>query len=327
MKQVRLRRRPAGQITTGDFVVDGMAELGETAGRVVTRTTHISLDPYLALRMRAEIPERSDGPPYPIVGRTIGEVVDPGFSEFAVHDTVLGFGQWRAYDARPAADLRRIDIGAVPVAAHLGAVGHSGFTAWLGLSIGKAAEGETFVVSGAAGAVGSVAGQLAKQRGCRVIGIAGGADKVDRVVGELGFDACLDHRVPDLAGRLRELAPDGIDLHFENVGANTLDPVLANMRRRGRIVLCGLMQHYQDVAPVALRNFRLFLERSIRLEPFSIYDHQDRFNQAYRDLIGAAQAGALRFTQTVTEGMDQVPGAFVAMLGARGIGKHVAKVG
>jgi len=326
MKEVYLLRRPVEAITEHDFLVARAPALVPGQGEVLTKTLYISLDPYLALRMRREIPDQLSGPPYPIVGRTIGQVIEAGSSGFAEGDLVLGFGRWRTYDARPAGDLRRIDPSDTPPAAYLGALGHSGFTAWLGLAIGLPKASETFVVSGAAGAVGSIAGQLAKQRGCRVIGIAGGAAKCEQVITELGFDDCLDHQQPDLSGRLRTLAPNGIDLHFENVGSKTLDPVLANMRPRSRIVLCGLVQHYQDAAPISFANFRLLLERSIRLEPFSIYDHQDQAERAQQELIAAVRSGSLRFAQTVTEGIDQVPKAFVAMLAGQGTGKHLALV-
>jgi len=328
MQEILLARRVDGQITAADFEARETAGPSESHdGLVGTRTTHISLDPYLALRMRKGIPDAGNGPPYPIVGRTIGEVMEPGASDFRRGDHVLGFGRWASEDWRLAADLRKVDLDAAPPEAHLGIAGHSGFTAWLGVRLAGLRSGECFVVSGAAGAVGSVAGQLAKRSGCRVVGIAGGREKASWVVEALGFDACIDHRRPDFAEALAASLPGGADIHFENVGAAMLDPMLGLMKRRGRMMLCGLMQHYQNADPVALRNFRAILERSIRIEPFSIYDHEELASTARNELIAEVGAGGLRFKCSTTHGLDHVPEAFVAMLEGRGIGKHIAVVG
>lgn len=326
MKRVGLVRRPLGEISADDFVVDEIAEPTAAAGEVITRTRLVSLDPYLVLRMRGDFCDDPAGPPYPIVSRTIGEVLDPGTSGYARGDFLLGFGAWSEIDRRPSRDLRRVEpLGGLPLSVHLGALGHSGFTAWLGLEIGELRSGEVVCVSGAAGAVGSTVGLLAKARGCRVIGIAGGADKTERLVRDHGFDVALDHRLPDLGGRLIAAAPDGIDLHFENVGAATLDPVLAAMRTGGRVVLCGMVQHYESTAPVILQNFRRFFGHRVRLLPFSIYDHEERFADAHRDLARLLEGRVI--AETVTSGgIEALPAAFVAMLRGTGMGKHVAAI-
>lgn len=326
MKRVALVRRPIGEISADDFIVDEIASPTGAAGEVVTRTRLISLDPYLVLRMRGDFCDDPAGPPHPIVSRTIGEVLDPGTSGFARGDFVLGFGAWSEIDRRPSEALRRVEpIGGLPLSAHLGALGHSGFTAWLGLEIGDLKSGDVVCVSGAAGAVGSVVGLIAKARGCRVVGIAGGREKTERLVRDYGFDIALDHRLPQLGRRLIAAAPGGIDLHFENVGTATLDPALSAMRKGGRVVLCGMVQHYESDAPVILENFRRFFDRRVRLLPFSIYDHEDRFAEAHRDLTRLLEGRVI--AETVTSGgIEALPAAFVAMLRGAGMGKHVAAI-
>jgi len=326
MKEVRLARASRGAIIEADFAIVEFPEPEPAPGTIITRTLWISVDPYLALRMGDVVPAQTNGPPYPMTSRTIGVVVHGDGHQFVEGVHVLGFGRWAEVDARPPSALTRIDVDDIPMSAHLGAVGHSGFTAWLGLRLGRLMPCETVLVSGAAGAVGSAAGQLAKAAGCQVIGIAGGADKTRWVTKNLGFDACVDHRIPDLAAQIAEAAPDGVDLHFENVGAATLDPALANMRRGGRVMLCGLVQHYQGTAPVALANFRRILEASIRIEPFSIYDHADLFPQAKADLVAALRAGALTLRETISDGIEQLPAAFVGMLAGQGCGKHLVRL-
>lgn len=326
VREVVLLHRVTQKIVPEDFAVVDRDDITAATG-VTTRTTHISLDPYLALRMANGAPDATEAAPYSIVGRTIGEVIRSDDPQFAPGDMVLGFGRWSSHDNRAGAELRKIDLGGIPAVAHLSVAGHSGFTAWLGIRLANLKAGETFLVSGAGGAVGSIAGQLAKRRGCRVIGIAGNRSKTDWIVDSLGFDAAIDHRDADIEAALRVAAPDGIDAVFENVGAKTLDPALANMRSGGRVILCGLMQHYQDREPITLRNFRLFLERSIRLEPFSIYDHEILASTAREHLSEAVRRGDLKFSAHVTHGLDALPTAFVAMLNGAGIGKHVACVG
>lgn len=327
MREVVLLHRVTGIIGPEDFAVVNRDEIRATETGGMTRTTHISLDPYLALRMAREIPDAGGLAPYSIIGRTIGEVIRSDDPAFVPGDKVLGFGRWSSHDNRPAVQLRKLDMEDVPVEAHLSVAGHSGFTAWLGIRLADLKAGDTFVVSGAAGAVGSIAGQLAKRKGCRVIGIAGGRYKIGWIVDRLGFDAGIDHHGADIGAALRTAAPDGIDVLFENVGTKILDPALASMRPQGRVMLCGLMQHYQDREPVTLFNFRAFLEKSIRLEPFSIYNYGDLEPVAREELFTAVRDGDLRFSTCLTNGLENVPAAFVAMLNGGGIGKHIARVG
>ena len=301
-------------------------EFRPAPGRVVTRTTYLSLDPYLSLNMNTARAENRSTP-YPLRSRTIGEVVDPGASSFRIGDSVLGFGVWREMDDREAADLRRIDLSLAPPEAHLGVLGHSGFTAWLGLFLGQIKSGETLLISGAAGAVGSTAGVLARRMGCRVVGIAGGAEKCAWLRDVLGFHAVVDYREPGFVEALGAAAPQGYDMLFENVGVRTFDPALLYLKRGARVMLCGLIQHYQDDAPIAFANFRLVLRKAIRILPFSIYDYEDKFDQALAALSEAWRAGDLKVECTLSKGFDAAPAALVALLAGRGKGKHLVEIG
>ncbi len=321
---VELTHNPGERIEAGDFSLE-CSQLTPRPGDIVTRTLLVSVDPYLALNISRA---KAGYEPMPGVmrSRTIGVVVDSENPEFKPGDHVLGFGAWRDFDARDAAELRRIDLSLGPMEKHLASLGHSGFTAWLGLHQAKAKSGETVLISGAAGAVGSVAGVLARRRGCRVVGIAGGALKGRWLTERLGFHAVVDYREPGFAEALGEAAPEGYDLLFENIGARSLDPALPLMNRRGRIALCGLVEHYQDNAPVVLRNFRQILLQSIAIMPFSIYDHEHLWNSALADLVAAERAGELPDEFTISKGIESLPGAFVAMLRGEGLGKHMVRI-
>ncbi len=324
VQTVDLVRQPGEHITASDFSIVS-SRLSPSPGDVVTRTLLISLDPYLALGINQS---KIAGAALPQVmrSRTIGVVEASGSPQFAPGDHVLGFGAWREFDARPASELRKIDPALGPLEKHLASLGHSGFTAWLGLHLAGLQAGETVLVSGAAGAVGSVAGVLARRKGCRVVGIAGGSDKGEWLTEELGFHAAVDYREPGFHQALAEAAPEGYDLLFENVGARSLDPALPLMQRRGRVALCGLVAHYEDVAPVALVNFREILIRSITILPFSIYDHEHLLGDALTDLVAADKAGELPARFTVSRGLESLPEALVAMLHGQGMGKHIVRL-
>ncbi len=326
-RRVRLKHRPQGLLSADDFTVDETVLPSPVAGEVLTRTLYLSLDPYLLRLMRAwegAEPEWREGI---VIARTIGEVVRSSVPQFAPGDRVLGYGRWQDFDLRPASALRKLPARNVPLSAHLGAVGHSGFTAWGGISLATPQAGETFVVSAAAGAVGGVAGQMARMSGARVVGIAGGAEKCRYVVEDLRFDACVDYKAADFEKALAKATPDGVDSYFENVGGAVLDNLLARMKLKGRIYLCGLIAHYSDDKPVALKNFREFLQKTIALHPFRVADFADQWDKAESDLIGWAESGVLRFRETVANGLESAPEAYLAMLSGDGIGKHVVKLG
>jgi hypothetical protein len=227
--------------------------------------------------------------------------------------------------------LRKVDASRIPLSAFLGAVGMPGVTAWYGLmKICQPKAGQTIVVSAASGAVGSAVGQLAKTRGCRAVGIAGGADKCAYVTGELGFDACIDykaHRDPkSLHAALKDATPDGVDGAFENVGGTVLDAVLARMNAFGRIALCGMISGY-DGQPIPLQQPQLLLTQRLTLEGFIVSEHMDVWPEALKELGMLVATGKLRYRETIAEGLAAAPEAFLGLLKGRNFGKQLVRVG
>jgi NADPH-dependent curcumin reductase CurA len=309
----------SAEITAADFSVADM-ELDRPAdGEVLVRTLYASVDPYLLLRIRDRVFDNGR-----IISRLIGRVEESRARGFAEGDIVLGFGHWQEMAVLSADGLRLLNPVA-PLSAYLGVIGHSGFTASLGVAILDPQPGQTVTVSSAAGIVGSIAGQLAKIAGARVVGIAGGA-KAQTIVDQFGFDAGVDHQAEDFWTLLAAAAPQGIDRHFENVGAKTLDPVLGLINLNARIALCGLIQHYGDGAPVTLTNFIKLLRKSVTMQAFHIEEHVESFEAEMERLATLVASGQLRAPETISHGLDALPEAFMAMLAGRGVGKHLVRV-
>lgn len=335
--QILLVSRPEGEAGTENFrLVEGpvpeAASLAE--GQVLVRHHYLSLDPYMRGRMDEG---RSYAPAQPLgavmVGGTAGQVLasrDPGF---APGDFVVGMGGWQAYsvaDARTPGALRKVDIHPLPLSAYLGVAGMPGVTAWHGLNrIIEPRPGETVVVSAAHGAVGSVVGQLAKRRGCRVVGIAGGPQKSRYVVEALGFDACIDrHEHPDassLSAALGAACPQGIDGNFENVGGMVLDAVMSRMNAFGRIALCGMIAGY-DGEPLPMHNPRLILVSRLKLQGFIVTEHPRDWPEALGELVPLVANGELRYQETIADGIESAPGAFIGLLKGRNFGKQLVKL-
>jgi NADPH-dependent curcumin reductase CurA len=320
--RIRLAGPVREALSPSDFRLETVPLRAVREHEVLTRTLALSLDPFLVRRMRdwSLDPAWAEGV---ISGRTIGQVLQSRAPDVREGDLVIGFGAWAEYDLRPAAGLAVMQDLDLPLAAHLGPLGSSGMTAWTGVRLIDPAPGETFCVSSAAGAVGSVAGSLARLRGARVVGIAGGPQKCALLRQRLAFDAAIDHRAGDLASALAAAAPGGIHGHFENVGAPILDPVLRNMAAGGRIGLCGLIAHYQDESAVALANFRLLLDRALTLRGFKGADTAVHHAQARREIAGHLRTGAIPLICSLHQGLEAAPAAFVDMLAGRGEGKHV----
>ena len=336
-KQILLASRPAGEATLANFrlvevPVPDAASLGD--GQVLVKHHYLSLDPYMRMRMNDAksyaAPQALDAV---MVGGTVGEVVASKHPKYAVGDTVVGGGGWQQYslvDASQPGVLRKVDASRVPLSAYLGAVGMPGVTAWIGLTqIIAPKEGETVVVSAASGAVGGVVGQLAKARGCRVVGIAGGAEKCAYVVNELGFDACIDHKAhrepKALAAALREAAPKGFDGNFENVGGEILNVILEQMNPFGRIALCGMIAGY-DGAPIPLRDPSLLLRMRLKLQGFIVSEHMALWPEALKELGERVAAGTLKYRETVAQGIESAPEAFLGLLKGRNFGKQLVKL-
>lgn len=326
-RQIRLAARPVGTIADSDWE-HRSEEVGSPGpGEFLGKTKFISLDP----AMRGWLDDR---PSY-IAPVGIGEVMRAGSvvevtesnnERFAVGDLVVGsFGvqEWVVTDGRGA---RVIDTALAPASAYLGALGMPGLTAYFGLfEVGELQDGQTVVVSGAAGAVGTVVGQLAKQRGCRVVGIAGGPDKCAMVVDELGFDSCIDYKDENVRRSLREHCPDGINVYFDNVGGEILDAALANLARGARVVICGAISQYNNTEPApGPSNYMALLVRSARMEGFVVFDFADRYGEAVPVLGAAVASGALQIREQVVQGtVDDFPQTLQMLFEGKNTGKLV----
>ncbi len=327
-RQVLLANRPQGAVTEDNFrIVD--APIGTPGeGEVLVRNEWLSLDPYMRGRMNDV---KSYVPPVQLgevmVGQTVGEVVESRDSRFQPGDKVLTPSGWQLYGVIKGSELHKIDARRAPASCYLGVLGMPGVTAWFGLlDIGAPKPGDTVVVSAASGAVGSVVGQLAKLRGCRAVGIAGGAAKCDYVVRELGFDACVDHKAGKLHENLRAACPKGVDVHFENVGGAVLDTMLALMNRFSRIVICGLVAEYNATEPYGYRRLRSVLVNRIRMQGMIVFDYQDRYSEALQGLAAYLAAGKLKYRESVVEGIDNAPKGLIGLLRGENFGKQLVRL-
>ena len=333
-QQIHLVSRPTAEASLDNFkLVDAeVPELKE--GQVLVKHHFMSLDPYMRGRMNDAksyaVPQALNAV---MQGGTVGEVVASKHAGYAAGDQVVGFGGWQQYsvvDAATPGTLRKVETTHVPLSAYLGAVGMPGVTAWYGLKqICRPAPGKTIVVSAASGAVGSAVGQLAKARGCRAVGIAGGPDKCGYVVDELGFDACIDykaHKDPKaLYDALKAATPDGIDGHFENVGGAVFDAVLARMNAFGRIALCGMISGY-DGEPIPLKQPQLILTNRLTIEGFIVSEHMHLWPEALKELGTMVATGKLKYRESVAQGLAAAPEAFLGLLKGRNFGKQVVKL-
>ena len=333
-QQILLDNRPSGEATTSNFKLITTETPALQDNQVLVRHHYLSLDPYMRGRMNDS---KSYAQPQPLgevmIGGTVGEVVDSKHPKFKAGDTVVGMGGWQLYsvvDANVPGMLRRVDTTHVPLSHYLGAVGMPGVTAWYGLvHIIAPKAGETVTVSAASGAVGSAYGALAKARGCRVVGIAGGKDKCDYVVNELGFDACVDYKAhPDylsLSKALRDACPNGIDGHFENVGGMVLDAVMLRTNAFARIAVCGMIAGY-DGAPLPMTNPALILVNRIKVQGFIVSEHMEVWPQALQELGELVGSGKLRPRETVAQGLAAAPEAFLGLLKGKNFGKQLVKL-
>jgi hypothetical protein len=333
-RQQILDNRPEGEAVASNFKLVSVETPPLKENQVLVRHHYMSLDPYMRGRMNDA---KSYAQPQPLgqvmQGGTAGEVVESRHPKYAVGDKVVGFGGWQEYsvvDASQPGALKKVDTTHVPLSHYLGAVGMPGVTAWYGLvKIIAPKAGETLVVTAAAGAVGSAFGALAKARGCRVVGIAGGADKCRYVKDELGFDACIDYRqhpdVKSMSAALKEACPDGIDGYFENVGGYIFDAVLLRANAFARIALCGMIAGY-DGQPLPLANPALFLINRIKLEGFIVSEHMEVWPEALAELGQLVASGKLRPRESVAQGIEAAPEAFLGLLKGKNFGKQLVKL-
>jgi len=329
-RRVLLKGRPVGEPRVEDFQVEDAPVPEPGPGQVLLRSIYLSLDPYMRGRMN-EGPSYT-GTPNPalgdvMVGGTVSEVVQSSSDRFAAGDFVTGAEGWRSHSVSSGAGLRKLDPKTAPISTALGVLGMPGMTAYVGLlDIGRPKSGETVVVSAAAGAVGSAVGQMAKIKGCRVIGVAGGRAKCEHVVKELGFDACVDYKSQDVYTALKLACPNGIDVYFDNVGGPVLDAVTKLINRDARIPICGLVSEYNATEPPRGPNLRPILFNRATVRGFIVSDHADRFADFIRDASRWVQAGQLRYREDIVEGIENAPRALIGLLRGENFGKRLIRV-
>ncbi len=328
--QIVLAKRPAGDVTPDCFREEKVTLPPLEDGQLLIAQRFLSLDPYMRPRMTET---RSYTPPFaldaPLTGGSVGEVVESRNPKFAKGDTVMGLLNWATYTVHNGAGLRKIEAGGVPLSAYLGVLGMPSFTAWYGIrQICKPKAGETVFVSAATGAVGQVAGQLAKIAGAKVVGCAGDEEKCQWAVREAGYDACFNHRTErDYGAVLDKLCPQGIDADFENVGGKIFHAVFERMNSFGRIAFCGAISEYQNKEPMAgpPKMFSI-VQKKLLIQGFIISDHANLMGEFVSEVGGLMKSGKLKSRETVVDGLTKAPQAFMGLLKGENFGKLVVKV-
>jgi NADPH-dependent curcumin reductase CurA len=332
--RITLAARPVNRsVQPTDFGHDEKPIPVPGAGEVLLRTLYLSLDPYMRGRMSEA---KSYAQPVQIgdvmVGEVVAEVVTSNDPSLVVGDTVLGRVGWQEYGVMPAKGLIKVDGKAASLSHYLGVLGMPGMTAYFALlDIGKPKPGQTVLVSAASGAVGQVVGQIAKIKGCHVIGIAGGPDKCAYVTNELGFDAAIDYRGKDMAALVAELAtlaPNGIDVYFDNVGGVIHDAAMASLAMYARIIIVGAVAIYDrlETQDTGIRWMRTILAKRARMEGFLVFDYEPRRAEFLADMTAWLRGGLIKYREDVTEGLSQTPEAFIGMLAGRNLGKQLIHV-
>lgn len=333
-RRIVLASRPVGAPQAENFRLEEVALPALQEGELLVRQVYLSLDPYMRGRMSDA---KSYAAPVAIdevmVGGTVGQVLQSRHPDFAEGDWVLANGGWQEFAVVAARTVHPLGREVAEPSRYLGVLGMPGFTAYMGLlDIGQPKTGETVVVAAATGAVGSVVGQLAKRQGCRVVGIAGGAEKCRYAVEELGFDACIDHKAADLPDRLAAACPQGIDVYFENVGGAVFDAVLPLLNPTARVPLCGLISQYnatglpqgEDRLPLLMGTL---LRKRIRMQGFIIFDdYAHRYGEFLDAMLPLVHSGAIRLREDRVDGLAQAPEAFMGLLQGKNFGKLVVRL-
>jgi len=326
--QVLLASRPTGWVEESNFRIVENPVPKAGAGEVLVKVHWLSLDPYMRGRMNAtksyakavEIGEV-------MTGGTAGEVIESNHRKLKVGDYVVGPLGWQQYAVSDGEGLTKVDPKLVPLSCYVGVVGMPGATAWIGLlEHCQPKAGETVVVSAASGAVGSVVGQLARMQGCRAVGIAGGKAKCDYVVRELGFDACVDYKAGKLYEDLKAACPEGIDCYFENVGGEVMDTVFRQLNAFSRVALCGMIAEYNLTEPYGMKMLRALLVNRVKLQGFIVSDRMDLYARAIQQLGKAVAQGKIKYRETLAQGLESAPKAFIGMLKGENLGKQLVKV-
>ncbi len=333
-RRILLDTRPKGAPTAANFRLDERDIVLPLPGQVLTQTQYLSLDPYMRGRM-------SDTPSYAapvalgevMIGGTVSRVVASENEAFKAGDLVLGFGGWQEFALSVGKGLTKLDASITHPSLALGVLGMPGFTAYMGLlDIGQPKPEETVVVAAASGAVGSVVGQIAKIKGCRAVGIAGGADKCRHVIEELGFDACIDHRSTDLPAQLAAACPKGIDVYFESVGGTVFDAVMPLLNPKARIPVCGMIAAYNATSlppgPDRLAMLMgMILRKRITMQGFIIFDdYGPRFGEFYGQMSAWMKDGKIKHREDIVDGLENAPKSFIGLLEGKNFGKLIIKV-
>jgi NADPH-dependent curcumin reductase CurA len=328
-REIQLAARPDGEPKPSDFRLAEVEVPDPGEGELLVRNGWMSVDPYMRGRMNDV---KSYVPPFkldqPLEGGAVGEVIASGADGFEPGQWVLHNVGWRELAIVPAAHARPVEVNGVPPSAYLGLLGMPGFTAYVGLfEIANLKDGDVVFVSAAAGAVGSTVGQLAKLRGCRVVGSAGSAEKVAYVKDELGFDAAFNYKDGPVGALLREAAPDGIDVYFDNVGGDHLEAALSALHGFGRVAMCGAISMYNArERPAGPRNLALVVGKRLTLRGFIISDHMSEMGKFFEQVGGWLGEGKIRHLETVFEGIERAPDAFIGLLHGENLGKMVVKL-
>jgi NADPH-dependent curcumin reductase len=332
-RRVVLVRRPPGEPAESDFRLEEVPMPEPRHSEVLVKVAYLSLDPYQRGRMREAASYAANvGLGEVMTGGVVGEVVASQHPGFKVGDTVEGSLGWQEYAVAPGVALRKVDPSLAPISTANGVLGMPGMTAYTGLlDIGQPKPGETVVVAAASGAVGSAVGQIARLKGARAIGIAGGADKCRYVKQELGFDDCIDHRDANLGAKLKEACPKGIDVYFENVGGAVFEAVFPLLNDFARVPVCGLIAQYNAIeAPVpkwAASMMRAVLTKRLTIRGFIVRDFAARHADFLRDMSEWVREGKVKHRECVTEGLDRAPAAFMGLLKGANFGKQLVRVG
>ncbi|RAJ05305.1 hypothetical protein LX64_02462 [Chitinophaga skermanii] len=328
-KQIVLAERPKGLPTAATFRFEDIETPALQDGEVLLDPLYISVDPYMRGRMNDA---KSYAPPYPldapIVGGIVAKVLESKAADLTAGDTVVGYLPWKTKIAISATEVRKVDVNGIPPSYYLGVLGMPGLTAYFGLvDIGNPKPGETVVVSGAAGAVGIVVGQIAKIKGARVIGIAGSDDKVALLKEKYGYDEVINYKTTeDMKAAIAAAAPDGVDVYFDNVGGDITDAVVANLNFFARIALCGQIALYNNTkVETGPRILPTILTRKALIKGFIIGDYAPRFGEAMQALGSWVKEGKLQYTETIVDGFDQLPEAFLGLFSGQNQGKMLVK--
>ena len=332
-RRIVMASRPEGEPTPANFRLETVPAPQPGPGEVLLKTLYLSLDPYMRGRMSAARSYAKGVEPGDVmVGGTVSEVVASNRDELKPGDIVLAYSGWQEYAVSQGQGLRKLDPNAAPVQTAVGVLGMPGMTAYTGLlNIGAPKAGETVAVAAATGPVGSLVGQIAKLKGCRAVGIAGGPDKCRALIEEFGFNAAVDHRSPDMAAKLKQACPNGIDVYFENVGGAVWDAVLPLLNDFARIPVCGLVAQYNmtelpagpDRTPVLMR---AVLSKRLLIRGFIVWDFGKQEGEFLRDVGGWLAEGKIKYREDIVQGLERAPEAFIGMLKGKNFGKLVVKL-